>query len=400
MSGLQQLMMSNFSSGESDPIVGATTAFNVGSQNLSVSNSSLAYNPDNNVFLFAFRHENVSGTADQGRARAFTINSNNTVTMGSSYTFSSSSDTDDISVDYDTNINKFVISYRDDADDEKIKARTCTVAANRTMSFGGTVTLDASGNLSDTQNVFASNVNRNLVVFEDDDDTDNLLARNIQANSNGTITLRTQGTVQAGNQSYGDPNLYSAAYGNSRVLIAYGTGLRVKAASVTSTSFSVGGALNLSTNTAISGANQSMEYSPDTARFYIQAQNTLTASPRVYMWCVSNSGSTLTNRGVTTLSTTEKTNSAMLTYEPTRDKLISAEALNNPTTTNSRIVIREMTPTSTGVTTDVITPIDSVTTFRHVFGLKRASNGKCLLIHNQGGTNNAVARVYVPTGLA
>lgn len=156
-----------------------------------IGESTLSYDPDQDRFLFVYSDYR---SADEQYCRVIKINADKTITLGNQYSFGFNSDKK--SVDYDTNVNKFVVLFRDQIDGEKMKARSITIN-DMSITFGTVITLDSSGNLGDCLIKFDDSSNRFLAVYEDDDDTDPIYASVLQCNSNGTITNHGQSTIVA-----------------------------------------------------------------------------------------------------------------------------------------------------------------------------------------------------------
>ena len=125
--------------------------------------TALSYDPDQDRFLYVYSDFN---NADANYCRVIKINADKTITLGNQYSFGFNGDKK--SVDYDTNVNKHVVLFRDNSDDEKIKARSVTIN-DMSITFGTTITLDSSGNLGDCLIKFDDSSNRFLAVYEDDD---------------------------------------------------------------------------------------------------------------------------------------------------------------------------------------------------------------------------------------
>ena len=153
--------------------------------------TALSYDPDQDRFLYVYSDFN---NADANYCRVIKINADKTITLGNQYSFGFNGDKK--SVDYDTNVNKHVVLFRDNSDDEKIKARSVTIN-DMSITFGTTITLDSSGNLGDCLIKFDDSSNRFLAVYEDDDGTDPIYANVLQCNSKGTITNHGQSTMVA-----------------------------------------------------------------------------------------------------------------------------------------------------------------------------------------------------------
>ena len=401
MSGLQQLMMSNFSGASNEAIIGTAATKSLGFFSVG-KNEHMCYNPDNDVFVIF-----SSNASSNGYCYAAKINADNTVTVGSTYSFDTG-DVDDLSAAYDTNVNKMVVLYRKDSSDEQIFARVVNAASNLTITFGTRVTLDSSGNLADTSIAFAPDVNRFLAMYEDDDGTDNALFRNIQANSNNTITLRTAGTIQAGNQSYGDPNVNREAnYGNGIVAntFLHNPNRVLRGFNVTSTSTSIGPALNwYSTYNPVAAQ---LQYVSSTSRWYGLSSDVTVNANGTRLHVASNSGTTFTNRGNVKFFNERVNGNADLAYEPTTNQLIAVCA-NYSSTNRGTTKIHEITPTASGGTlTNTHTAFagfSGVTQAVYMVGAKIASNGKLLIVTREPNssnvhTNNHTLRAFKPTGL-
>jgi hypothetical protein len=165
------------------------------------SNAAAAYDTANDKIVVAYGD---SGSSNQGTAVVGTI-SGNTVSFGTPVVFNSGATTGDISIVFDANSGKFVISYRDSGNSDYGTAIVGTVSGT-SISFGSETVFNSRYTQS-TKLAYDSNAQKVVIAYGD---------WVSPSYPNGTAIV---GTVSGTSISFGTAVAYRAASAN----IAYNT---------------------------------------------------------------------------------------------------------------------------------------------------------------------------------
>jgi len=165
------------------------------------SNPVAAYDTANDKIVVAYGD---SGSSNQGTAVVGTI-SGNTISFGTPVVFNSGATTGDISIVFDTNSGKFVISYRDSGNSDYGTAIVGTVSGT-SISFGSETVFNSRYTQS-TELAYDSNAQKVVIAYGD---------WVSPSYPNGTAIV---GTVSGTSISFGTAVAYRAASAN----IAYNT---------------------------------------------------------------------------------------------------------------------------------------------------------------------------------
>jgi hypothetical protein len=165
------------------------------------SNAAAAYDTANDKIVVAYGD---SGSSNQGTAVVGTI-SGNTVSFGTPVVFNSGATTGNISIVFDANSGKFVISYRDSGNSDYGTAIVGTVSGT-SISFGSETVFN-SRYTDDTKLAYDSNAQKVVIAYGD---------WVSPSYPNGTAIV---GTVSGTSISFGTAVAYRAASAN----IAYNT---------------------------------------------------------------------------------------------------------------------------------------------------------------------------------
>lgn len=402
MSGLQQLMMSNFSAGGGNEAFLSPSPVVVPGSITTDFQQELTYVASVDRFVAYYTGNNTGPYARRAVCRVIQLNADDSITLGAEYP-AGGADDDYITAVYDYNADKLVLIYRDDADAEKIKARVAIPTTSNTISFGPVAIVDGSGDLAEQAATFDPIQNRILVQYEDDKGADSMLGVVITANANNTISVGSKITVQAGNQSWGDPNVRSGWYGNGVHIAPYEYS-RMRAVAVSGTSMSVGPEFvmpSMNTNERIY-ADDTGVYVASTNRHYIASGDNTAAPFKRYVRALSNTGTTLTYHGKTSMwDGSYNSYFSDLVYNSDFNLLVGTVGKQDNVSTLTSLSLVEMTPGTSGVTVlnellvepevagyaNSISPLDFV---------RKGTENRYLIGYSKDFNYNL--KVYKPTG--
>ena len=125
----------------------------------------VAFDSNTNKVLFAFQDKAQS---EQGTAVVGTVDpSDNSISFGSEARFTGNNGASNVGLSFDSNVNKFVISYKDSTNSGYATARTATISGT-SVSFGTAAVYASEGIFGTvTLNEFDSNVNKTLLSWDD-----------------------------------------------------------------------------------------------------------------------------------------------------------------------------------------------------------------------------------------
>ena len=403
MSGLQQLMMSNFSGG------GAGNEAFISPSSVIVPYSittdfqqELVYVASVDRFVAYYTGNNSGPNLRRAVCRVIQLNDDDSITLGPEY-LAGGLDDDYITAVYDYNADKLVLIYRDDADAEKIKARVAIPTTSNTISFGPVAIVDGSGDLAEQAATFDPIQNKILVQYEDDKGADSMLGVVLTANANNTISVGAKITIQAGNQSWGDPNTRSGWYGNGVHIAPYEYS-RMRAVAVSGTSMSVGPEFvlpSMNTNERLYSDSTGV-YVPSTNRHYVATGDNTAAPFKRYIRALSNTGTTLTYHGKTSMwDGSYNSFFSEMVYDSDFNILAAAVGKQDNVSTLTSLSLIEMTPDVSGMT--VLNEIDIepevagyVNSISPLDFVRKGTENKYLIGYSKDF--NYHLKVYKPTG--
>ena len=125
----------------------------------------VAFDSNTNKVLFAFQDKAQS---EQGTAVVGTVDpSDNSISFGSEARFTGNNGASNVGLSFDSNVNKFVISFKDSTNSGYATARTATISGT-SVSFGTAAVYASEGIFGTvTLNEFDSNVNKTLLSWDD-----------------------------------------------------------------------------------------------------------------------------------------------------------------------------------------------------------------------------------------
>jgi len=183
-------------------------------ENAETNDFGIAFDSNANKFLIVYRD---NGNSNYGTGVVATIdNSDNSVSFGTPAVFESAT-AQYMGIDFDSNVNKFVIAYRDGGNSGYATAVVGTISGTN-VSFGTPVVFNTSSNFTDpTPVTFDSSNNKVLISYRD------------AGNSNyGTSIV---GTISGTGISFGSEAVFESANSsemgsvfdssNNKVVIAY-----------------------------------------------------------------------------------------------------------------------------------------------------------------------------------
>jgi hypothetical protein len=127
---------------------------------------TVLYDPSNDKVVVVYKGFN--GSAFPGYAAVGTV-SNNNISFGSVVLFNGNSSVDNVSAAFDSNSNKVVVAYKDQADSGYGKAIVGTVSGT-SISFGSEVAFNGSSQALYPAVAFDSNSNKIVIAFRDQGD--------------------------------------------------------------------------------------------------------------------------------------------------------------------------------------------------------------------------------------
>jgi hypothetical protein len=194
----------------------SATALSLGSETEYTSDASnfnrVAFDSNSNRIVIAHKNgSNSNGTATVGSV------SGTSITFGTTVTFDSSGEAEFYGIDFDSNLNKIVIAYRDTTDSNKGKAIVGTVdSSDNSISFGSEAEF-TTNNAVVTDVCFDSSNNKMVIVYTDNGNS--AYGTAVVATVSGTsISFGTPVVIQSANtadiRTVFDPN-------ENKVVIAY-----------------------------------------------------------------------------------------------------------------------------------------------------------------------------------
>ena len=174
-----------------DPVIGTVNAFN--GTTAQAEYLSLAYDTNSDKVVLSWQDE---GSSSKGTTLVGTVNGNS-ITFGDAVVFEAGN-TDYIASCFDSSNNKIVIAYRDTNDTNQGKAIVGTVSGN-SISFGTEVIFE-TGNTQAISCCFDSTNNKVVIMYVD-------------ADNSGYVT-GIVGTVSGTSISFGTPTVAVSSYGN------------------------------------------------------------------------------------------------------------------------------------------------------------------------------------------
>ena len=194
----------------------SATALSLGSETEYTSDASnfnrVAFDSNSNRIVIAHKNgSNSNGTATVGSV------SGTSITFGTTVAFDSSGEAEFYGIDFDSNLNKIVIAYRDTTDSNKGKAIVGTVdSSDNSISFGSEAEF-TTNNAVVTDVCFDSSNNKMVIVYTDNGNS--AYGTAVVATVSGTsISFGTPVVIQSANtadiRTVFDPN-------ENKVVIAY-----------------------------------------------------------------------------------------------------------------------------------------------------------------------------------
>ena len=174
----------------------SATALSLGSETEYTSDASnfnrVAFDSNSNRIVIAHKNgSNSNGTATVGSV------SGTSITFGTTVAFDSSGEAEFYGIDFDSNLNKIVIAYRDTTDSNKGKAIVGTVdSSDNSISFGSEAEF-TTNNAVVTDVCFDSSNNKMVIVYTD--------------NGNSAYGTAVVATVSGTSISFGTPVVINSA---------------------------------------------------------------------------------------------------------------------------------------------------------------------------------------------
>jgi len=292
MAAIMNMLLGNHAGG--DPMPGTPLVYNFGADPSPQRYTALGYDPSTGRALQMSIYDIVTPNLGQ-----YTVVTPNNGTMsGGATTVYNNSDTDYVWLSYDSNVNKFLLLYRDDGAGEPIKARSVTLSSTgNTATFGTVVNVGGKNNLAWHAHDFHAGTNTHVSIYDDDDGADNAYSRVMRVNANGTVTLGTNYN-RGRPTSVSGPTMYNVAANRLYQVNRDGTIYSVQAVlPTTSLTASFTGWSNFGTTsdtTIVQGGNNMNFYIPASSRNFLLGYY---SSQRKY-WCFSGTGPTVTSHNL------------------------------------------------------------------------------------------------------
>ena len=177
-------------------------------ENAEANYNSLAFDSNSNKVVIAYRD---SGNASHGTAIVGTV-SGTSISFGSPTVFESA-ETNYISTTFDSNSNKVVITYQDNANSNHGTAVVGTVSGT-SISFGSAVVFEAA-NTEYTNAVFDSNSNKVVIAYSGDNQYGTAIVGTVSGTS---ISFGTKVVFEEAQSSYMSATFES---NSNKIVIAY-----------------------------------------------------------------------------------------------------------------------------------------------------------------------------------
>jgi hypothetical protein len=251
--------------------------------NGSIKFPKVAFDSNTNKVLFAFQDKAQS---EQGTAVVGTVDpSDNSISFGSEARFTGNNGASNVGLSFDSNVNKFVISFKDSTNSGYATARTATISGT-SVSFGTPAVYASEGIFGTvTLNEFDSNVNKTLLSWDDSSGQDiNLKVATISGTdlSFGTgVQIITDSTNDEEMVFDTSANKFVIFYNNATPNPAEGQAL---VATISGTDVSVGSVATFSTDDV---GKFDVVYNPDTGSTAIVYQAPSTDYAQAIMATVS-----------------------------------------------------------------------------------------------------------------
>jgi hypothetical protein len=223
----------------SDQVLSSPTVF----RSASTQSITSTFDSNSNKVVIAYRD---AGNSGYGTAIVATI-SGSSVSFGSPTVFDSDG-ANDLSIDFDTTANKFVVAYNRTTGSNLGGRAVVGTVSGTSISFGSSVLVDSglTTTIQNTTTRYDSSTNKTVVVLKDGGNNDNSYAY--------------VGTISGTSISFGSSTLLANSTGNTllstydsnsnKVVVGYSGG-KVKVGTVSGTSISFGSEVDFTSNTQI-----------------------------------------------------------------------------------------------------------------------------------------------------